>query len=61
MEAQRTYQVSEDREKGHASTTVSVFDLASGSAKRGFVHPPVVGNLSCAVVRAGGAVRWARY
>lgn len=34
---------------------------AKGSRTAAWCTSPVVGDLSCAVVRAGGAVRWPRY
>lgn len=34
---------------------------AMGSRTAAWCHSPVFGDLSCAVVRAGGAVRWARF
>jgi endonuclease YncB( thermonuclease family) len=34
---------------------------AGGSRTAAWCSSPAVGDLSCAVVRAGGAVRWARF
>jgi hypothetical protein len=34
---------------------------AGGSRTAAWCRSPVVGDLSCAVVAAGGAVRWPRY
>jgi endonuclease YncB( thermonuclease family) len=34
---------------------------AGGSRTAAWCRSPVFGDLSCAVVRAGGAIRWARY
>ena len=34
---------------------------AGGSRTAAWCHSKAVGDLSCAVVRAGGAVRWSRY
>lgn len=34
---------------------------AGGSRTAAWCRSPALGDLSCAVVRAGGAVRWARY
>jgi endonuclease YncB( thermonuclease family) len=34
---------------------------AGGSRTAAWCHSPAFGDLSCAVVRAGGALRWARY
>lgn len=34
---------------------------AGGNRTAAWCHSPAFGDLSCAAVRAGGAVRWARY
>jgi hypothetical protein len=46
----------------HSATMTCVSDgSAGGSRTAAWCRSLVVGDLSCAVVRAGGAVRWARY
>ena len=46
----------------HSTTMTCLSDgSAGGSRTAAWCRSPVVGDLSCAVVRAGGAVRWARF
>ena len=54
------------RPQGHiivsAPTMICVSDgSAGGSRTAAWCKSPAFGDLSCAVVRAGGAVRWGRY
>jgi endonuclease YncB( thermonuclease family) len=54
------------RPEGHilvsSATMTCVSDgSAGGSRTAAWCRSPVFGDLSCAVIRAGGAVRWARY
>lgn len=46
----------------HSPTMICRSDgSAGGSRTAAWCNSPVFGDLSCAVVRAGGAVRWSRY
>lgn len=48
--------------KVHAATMACRSDgSAGGSRTAAWCTSPAFGDLSCAVVRAGGAIRWARY
>jgi endonuclease YncB( thermonuclease family) len=54
------------RAEGHiivrsATMTCRSDGSAGGSRTAAWCTSPVFGDLSCAVIRAGGAVRWARY
>ena len=53
-------------ENGHIAVQTSPMTCVSegsagGSRTAAWCHSSAVGDLSCAVVRAGGAVRWQRY
>jgi endonuclease YncB( thermonuclease family) len=46
----------------HSPTMICRSDgSAGGSRTAAWCYSPIFGDLSCAVVRTGGAVRWARY
>jgi hypothetical protein len=46
----------------HSATMTCLSDgSAGGSRTAAWCRSSVVGDLSCAVLRAGGAIRWARY
>lgn len=54
------------RPEGHVKVRASALACVSdghagGSRTAAWCSSPAVGDLSCAVIRAGGAVRWARY
>ena len=51
---------------GHVKVQATPMNCVSDGSARGsrtaaWCHSPAFGDLSCAVVRAGGAVRWERY
>jgi hypothetical protein len=46
---------------GSATMTCRSDGSAGGSRTAAWCRSPAVGDLSCAVVRTGGAVRWARF